>query len=573
MSAQPRRIGRYLLFDELASGGMATVHLGRLVGPVGFARTVAIKRLHPQFAKDPEFVAMFLDEARIAARIRHPNVVPTLDVVAKQGELFLVMDYVEGEALSRLQRTSVARGLAMPPRIVVGIIAGVLEGLHAAHEAVSESGHPMGIVHRDVSPQNILVGTDGVPRLLDFGVAKAINRSHATREGAVKGKCAYMSPEQLRGGAVDGRADLWATGVVLWEMLTGKRLFAGESPIEIAMKVLETDPPRPSASSPGVPAALDDVVMRALRKDGRERFRTAEEMVAALHAAVPGPPAREIGTWVDAVAHDILSQRSLRVREVESASSNLELDEVPESVFPFLERLTVPPRADDTEPGGALEGAPSAAATDPRMPELPPASAARADTEPARPAFLGASPVSDGSGTSTAVITDLAAPLALPIPAPASSARATGPHQATSRSSNGKPAVVVGVVVAMTLGVLALGALGLTGRRWLRAEVVAPASAAASGIARPLGEDTALADERVPTPDGGSWSVAATLASAESARSSGAPSAAPEASAVKGRPKARSVPVGSSARPPRADCTSPFTIDANGDRHPKPECM
>ena len=160
-------LGRYALYGEIASGGMATVHLARLIGPVGFSRTVAIKRLHPHLAKDPEFVAMFLEEARLAARVRHPNVVSTLDVVSDDGELFLVMEYVAGESLSRLVRKARERGERVPPRYAVGIMSGALEGLHSAHDAKSEKGQPLGLVHRDVSPQNVHVGTDGVPRLLD----------------------------------------------------------------------------------------------------------------------------------------------------------------------------------------------------------------------------------------------------------------------------------------------------------------------------------------------------------------------------------------------------------------------
>src|SRR5437870_1182907 len=156
-----RIVGRYAIYNEIAAGGMATIHLGRLLGPVGFSRTVAIKRLHPQFAKDPEFVSMFLDEARLAARIRHPNVVPTLDVVATQGELFLVMEYVQGESLSRLGRVMRERKERILPRICASIMSGVLHGLHAAHEAHDERGEPLGIVHRDVSPHNVLVGGDG----------------------------------------------------------------------------------------------------------------------------------------------------------------------------------------------------------------------------------------------------------------------------------------------------------------------------------------------------------------------------------------------------------------------------
>src|SRR5678816_238661 len=165
---------------------MATVHGGRLLGPSGFSRTVAIKRLHPQYAKDPEFVAMFLDEARMAARIRHPNVVPTLDVVARDGELFIVMEFVHGEALSALLRASAARRQAIPSDVVATLACGVLHGLHAAHEATGDRGEPLGVVHRDVSPHNVLVGADGVARVVDFGVAKAAGRAATTRDGQLK---------------------------------------------------------------------------------------------------------------------------------------------------------------------------------------------------------------------------------------------------------------------------------------------------------------------------------------------------------------------------------------------------
>ena len=283
--ATPRIVGRYAIFDEIASGGMATVFLGRLMGAGGFARTIAIKRLHPQFAKDPEFVAMFLDEARLAARIRHPNVVPTLDVVASKGELFLVMEYVRGEVLSRLARALRTRGERVPVPIVLRVMGDALQGLHAAHEARDERGVSLQIVHRDVTPQNILVGADGVGRLLDFGVAKAAGRVHTTREGQIKGKLAYMAPEQLMGTGVGRQTDVYAASVVLWEMLAGERLFAGGSETDVIAKLLKREIKRPSEVADGIPPALDDVVMRGLAPTPEERYATRRATCALALSA------------------------------------------------------------------------------------------------------------------------------------------------------------------------------------------------------------------------------------------------------------------------------------------------
>ena len=316
-----RIVGRYALFDEIASGGMATVHLGRLLGPVGFSRTVAIKRLYPHFAKDPDFAAMFLDEARLAARVQHPNVVATFDVVALDAELFHVMEFVPGETLSRL--VSVARASTEPLRVdvVAGIVVATLHGLHAAHEARSESGEPLGIVHRDVSPQNVMVGLDGIARVLDFGVAKAAGRSQVTRDGQIKGKLAYMPPEQIRGGAVDRRSDVYGAGVVLWEALTSRRLFDGESDAVILYKVTNAAPlPPPSTVVAGIPAALDAVVMRALAPDPDLRFPTARAMAEAIEVSVPLASPGQIASWVERVSGEHLARKIRRVKEIESRS-------------------------------------------------------------------------------------------------------------------------------------------------------------------------------------------------------------------------------------------------------------
>jgi eukaryotic-like serine/threonine-protein kinase len=315
-------IGRYVLFEEMASGGMATVHYGRLSGPAGFSRTVAIKRLHPAYSKDPEFLSMFFDEARIAARVRHPNVVATLDVVMHEAEVLLVMEYVHGASLSQVLRALRGANEAVPLSIVAAIVVQVLFGLHAAHEAKGESGGLLDVVHRDVSPQNILVGVDGVVRVADFGIAKAVGRLQTTVEGHVKGKTAYMAPEQMRGREVDRRADVFATGIVLWETLTGQRLFTGDSPIAVMNEVLEKPIPPPSNLRPDVPAALDVVVARALDRDVAARFTTAREMAVAIETATPMASTREVGEWLEAAAADVLTKRALRVAEIESGSGS-----------------------------------------------------------------------------------------------------------------------------------------------------------------------------------------------------------------------------------------------------------
>jgi serine/threonine-protein kinase len=313
-----KAVGRYVLFDEIAAGGMATVHLGRLVGAAGFSRTVAIKRLHDGLARDRDFTGMFMDEARLAARIRHPNVVSVLDVVNDGGELFLVMEYVQGESLARLLRA--VRPGALPPRMTTTIMAGVLQGLHAAHEATTEHGEPLRIVHRDVSPQNIMVGTDGVPRVLDFGVAKAAHRSQTTKDERVKGKISYMAPEQLLGEEVDRRADVYACAVVIWEALAGERLFDGDNQGRVVRKILDEDVPPPSAKVAGLGPLLDRVVMRGLEKDPAKRWQTAREFATSLERAFAMAPAAEIGELVESLAGASLVDRANRVKEIESSA-------------------------------------------------------------------------------------------------------------------------------------------------------------------------------------------------------------------------------------------------------------
>ena len=314
MGAPTRQIGRYALFGEIASGGMATVYFGRRVGAVGFSRSVAIKQLHPQYAKSPEFVAQFLDEAQLSSRVRHPNVVSVLDVVARDGELFVVMEFVEGEPLSRLVHFAEA---PMPIPVASAILIQVLLGLHAAHEATTENGEPLQIVHRDVSPQNMLVGVDGAAHLLDFGVAKAASKLHTTEHGQIKGKIPYMAPEQLRGEAIDRRADVFAAGIVLWELLTGERLFVRDDPGATVTAVLSGLIKAPTQFRPEISPRLEALVLKALQHPREGRFGSAREMALALEACAPPASSLTVGAWVESIAGASLKERARRLREAE----------------------------------------------------------------------------------------------------------------------------------------------------------------------------------------------------------------------------------------------------------------
>jgi serine/threonine-protein kinase len=301
--------GRYVSLGEIASGGMATVEYGRLVGPLGFTRSVAIKRLHAHFARDPDLVSMFIDEARLCARLNHANVIPTLDIVEGPGELALIMEYVHGESLCTLLELASTQRQQVPARVATALIAAVLHGLHAAHEARDEHARPLGIVHRDVSPQNVLVGADGVPRVLDFGIAKAMGRLRSTPSGEIKGKLAYIAPEQLRGAEVDRRTDVYGASAVLWEVLTGRQLFDGPSESAVLRAVLEQPVQRPSAVRPELPPGLDEIVLRGLSRVVADRFETARDMALGLERTGMATQS-EVHDWLHGLAGERLAARA-----------------------------------------------------------------------------------------------------------------------------------------------------------------------------------------------------------------------------------------------------------------------
>ena len=310
MRAAPRmHLGNYEALLQLATGGMATVYVARQIGAAGFERLVVVKRVHPHLLSNREFYDMFRDEARVAAMLHHPNVVPVTDVVEADGELFLVMEYVDSIALSTLMKAAHDLGARLAPSAVARVLADSLAGLHAAHEALDMRGQRLEIVHRDFSPQNVIVGADGSSRLIDFGVAKARHRLTETRSGSLKGKYGYMSPEQAKAQPVDRRADLFSAGVVLWEALTGTRLFRGENEFDTIRRIVEGPIPAPSSIAPAVPRELDAVVQRALAREREKRFQSAPEFVEALEAACPPAPTRDLAAIVKAYCGDRLDSR------------------------------------------------------------------------------------------------------------------------------------------------------------------------------------------------------------------------------------------------------------------------
>jgi serine/threonine-protein kinase len=323
-SPLPQRVGRYDVLARIASGGMATVYLARAHGALGFERDVALKLTHAHLRESPEFSAVLLEEAKLAVRIRHSNVVPVLDVGEDPQGIFLVMEYVEGDTLAGLTRKATAAQTPLPLGVSMRVLLDALAGLHATHEQRDEGGAPLDIVHRDFSPANILVGTDGVGKLTDFGIAKAQSRVGHTATGMVKGKVSYMAPEQARGQKVDRRADVWAAGVVAWEVLAGRRLHAEVDGIATLLKVVSEAPPRLRSVRPEIHAALDDAVAGALTLDATERCPSAQAFARELTAALLSAGERvaeadEVAAHVRALVGRKLSERRARARGVREA--------------------------------------------------------------------------------------------------------------------------------------------------------------------------------------------------------------------------------------------------------------
>jgi serine/threonine-protein kinase len=296
---------------------MARVWIARQTGKHGFEKLVAIKTILPKYASDSAFQAMFLDETRIAARIEHPNVAQVLDVGEQHGTTYLVMEYVDGEALSVVQRILKKNGVRIPPGILLRILADVCGGLHAAHELRAEDGHSLNVVHRDVSPQNILLRMKGVAKLIDFGIAKARDRVGAdTNSGTVKGKVRYMAPEQAVGALIDRRADLWSVGAILYHLISGRPPYDGENDVQTLLTLTSGRPPAPLA--PTVHPAIVAIVKRALSVPPDQRFDTAADMQQALEEAMIEAKITTTASAVASFLEENVGDRALKRKEAVS---------------------------------------------------------------------------------------------------------------------------------------------------------------------------------------------------------------------------------------------------------------
>jgi eukaryotic-like serine/threonine-protein kinase len=309
---------RYELLVRIASGGMGTVYVGRLRGAAGYSRLVAIKRAHPHLSEDAAFRRLLVQEARLGSKIHHPNAVVVQDVEELDGELLLVMDYVHGVSLADLIKVTDPEVRRLEPRVAVRVVLDACAGLHAAHTATDDDDTPLGIVHRDVSPQNVLVGVNGVARLTDFGIAKSFEQDRLTTGGVLRGKVGYLAPEYVADGRLDPRSDVFAMGVVLWEALAGRRLFRSPSDMATLKLVLAADAPPVSEAAPWIGDSLDAVLARALARAPAERFASAEELATRLEEAARGAglvgTAAEVGAVVRELHGADLDARRARMQ-------------------------------------------------------------------------------------------------------------------------------------------------------------------------------------------------------------------------------------------------------------------
>ncbi len=325
--------GRYQLLLEMARGGMATLYLARLRGPESFEKLIVVKRIHDHYAQEDKFIKMFLDEARINAAIQHPNVCSVFDMGRQDDAYFLAMEYVHGQNLKDLFRAASRNEGALHWSVVARLVADAAAGLHAAHELRSPDGSPQSVVHRDVSPQNLLVSYDGNLKVVDFGIAYATERISTTAAGTVKGKAAYMSPEQVDALPVDRRSDIFSLGIVLWEGICMARLFRADTEAATLLRVRDAKVPRPRKLDPTLPAELEAITLKALAREPADRFETAAELEEALNQLLVSQGQHvgrtQIETTMDLLFHD---RKKIKDEQIQRALADEESTTPPVAV-------------------------------------------------------------------------------------------------------------------------------------------------------------------------------------------------------------------------------------------------
>ncbi len=358
------RFGKYTLIDRIAVGGMAEIFLARQAGLEGFEKTIVIKRIRPHLSKQASFVKMFLNEAKLAAQLNHPNIVQIYDLGKISESYFIAMEYIFGRDMRRIIPKADSMGIPFPMVYALKIASSVCEGLFYAHQKVDLYGNPLSIVHRDVTPENIFVSFDGTVKVLDFGIAKAANQIEQTRAGEIKGKLSYMSPEQCMGKPLDCRSDLFSLGTVLYEWLTGFKLFTGDSEVAILKSITEGKIYAPSYFKADIPEAVEAILMRALEKDRERRYQTAWDMQYDLDQFLSQyeftPSNIHLSNFLKQLFNDELEEEKSRLADQPRPSPEEILDDAEEiisSADPISASADVPSSSGPTSTLQVLVGA------------------------------------------------------------------------------------------------------------------------------------------------------------------------------------------------------------------------
>ena len=343
---KPIRFGKYTLIDRIAVGGMAEIFLARQAGLEGFEKTIVIKRIRPHLSKQPNFVQMFLNEAKLAAQLNHPNIVQIYDLGKISESYFIAMEYVFGRDMRRIIPKADTLGIPFPMVYALKIASSVCEGLYYAHQKVDMYGNALNIVHRDVTPENIFVSFDGTVKVLDFGIAKAANQIEQTRAGEIKGKLSYMSPEQCMGKPLDSRSDLFSLGTVLYEWLTGFKLFTGDSEVAILKSITEGKIYAPSYFKADIPEAVEAILMRALDKDREKRYQSAWEMQYDLDQFLSQyeftPSNIHLSNFLKQLFNDELEEEKSHLAQLRVPPGPDEIVDEPDEVISAIEAISEP---------------------------------------------------------------------------------------------------------------------------------------------------------------------------------------------------------------------------------------